>query len=248
MRRRLRGQSLLGRVVSLGTAGLTSCASSGSVDPPPPPPRCDTLNAQRDLRASVTTGEGGALVVQVEYVGLEASGIVDPRVSVVEGASVSGVRTGPGTRFVVIELLPDTPSPPRVFFVLDGAFLGYPAACVFQRGFTITFEGGLEIAESRLALPFAGQPRAVIFVAGRAERRVTLRAIATPPGRHLAWSVTGGTFELAAGERMVWLLPAEPGLYQAELFVDHGDDGFALDTLVLEVHAARAQRVAANNA
>ena len=62
--------------------------------------------------------------------------------------------------------------------------------------------------------------------------------MANPPGRHLAWSVSGGTFEPGSGERIVWLLPDEPGLYQAELFVDHGDDGFALDTLVLEVHTA----------
>jgi hypothetical protein len=39
---------------------------------------------------------------------------------------------------------------------------------------------------------------------------------------------------------MVWQLPGEPGLYQAELFVDHGQEGFALDTLTLEVHAERA--------
>jgi hypothetical protein len=140
----------------------------------------------------------------------------------------------------VIELLPATPAPPRIFFVLDGAFTGYPSSCAFQRGFTITFEGGLVIAESRTALPFAGQPRAAIAVAGRDGRRVTLRAVASPPGRHMAWSVTGGALEPGPGERMIWLLPDEPGLYQAELFVDHGDDGFALDTLVLEVQAARA--------
>ena len=176
--------------------------------------------------------------MRVEYVGQEASSIADPRVSVVEGASVREVRLEP--RRVLIELLPATPAPPRIFFVLDGAFAGYPAACAFQRGFTITFEGGLSIAESRMALPFAGQPRAAILIAGRDGCRVTLRAVASPPGRHVAWSVTGGSFERETGERVVWLLPDEPGLYQAELFVDHGDDGFALDTLVLEVQAAPA--------
>jgi hypothetical protein len=228
---------MLGRAVSLGTAGLTSCCSSGSVDPPPPPPRCENLNALRDLHPSVSTGEAGALLVRVEYVGQEASSIADPRVSVVEGASVRGIRLEAGSRRVSIELLPATPAPSRVFFVLDGAFAGFPG-CAFQRGFTITFDGGPSIAESRTALPFAQQPRAAIAVAGRDGRRVTLRAVASPPGRHLAWSVSGGTFEPGRGERIVWLLPDEPGLYQAELFVDHGDDGFALDTLVLEVHAA----------
>jgi hypothetical protein len=47
--------------------------------------------------------------------------------------------------------------------------------------------------------------------------------------------VTGGTFEAALDDRIVWTLPRQPGLYQAELLVEHGPDGFAFDTLVLEV-------------
>lgn len=240
MKRRRRARAVLGQVVSLGTAGLTSCITSGSVDPPPPPPRCENLNAQRDLRASVTAGQGGLLVASVEYVGGEATSIERPRVTRVEGASLRSIRQDESRR-VLIELQPDTPAPPRVSFVLDGGFSGAPG-CTFERAFTITFDGGLVIAESRAALPFAGQPRATILVAGRDERQVTLRAISSPPGRHLAWSVTGGTLKPATDARTVWLLPDEPGLYQAELFVDHGDDGFALDTLVLEVHAAQPPR------
>jgi len=239
-RRRRQGRALLGRAVSLGTAGLSSCISgiSGGVDPPPPPPRCENLNAMRDLAATVAARAEGTLVVRVEYVGQEPTTIVDPRVTVVEGARLVSVRLEPAPlRVAVIELEPVTPSPAGIFFVLDGAFGGYPANCAFQRGFTISFDGGLRIAESRLALPFASHPRAAIVLAGRDGRRVTLRAVADPPGRRTAWAVSGGTFTLEPGEGMAWQLPREPGLYQAELFVDHGDDGFALDTLALEVQA-----------
>jgi hypothetical protein len=237
--RRPRGRAIFGSAVSLGTAGLTSCITgcSGGVDPPPPPPRCENLNAQRDLRPSVVAGEGGTLIVRIDYVGTEATSLTDPRVSSVGGARLVAVRLEGAPPQVVIELLPDTPAPPRVSFALDGFFAGYPAACAFQRAFTITFEGGISIAESRLALPFAAQPRATIVVAGRDGRCVTLRAVADPPGRHTAWSVSGGTLVPEAGERILWQLPPEPGLYQAELFVDHGENGFAFDTLALEVHA-----------
>jgi hypothetical protein len=235
--RRAAARKSMRRAVVLGTAGLTSCITSGSVDPPPPPPRCDNLNAQRDLRPTVAM-ESGVLVVRIEYVGQQPNFIQDPRVSVVEGASLKGVRTDapPG---VVVELVPE-PDPTRIFFVLDGSFAGSPA-CAFQRGFTITFDGGLRITDSRLALPFAAQPRATIVIVGRDGSRVTLRAVADPPGRNLAWAVSGGRFVPDREGRCVWELPPEPGLYQAELFVDHGEDGFALDTLALEVQPERAQ-------
>jgi hypothetical protein len=52
------------------------------------------------------------------------------------------------------------------------------------------------------------------------------------------WTVTGGTFRSGGVDAIVWTLPEEPGLYQAELVVDHGEDGFAFDTLTVEVRCA----------
>jgi hypothetical protein len=237
-RKRRSSRKILGGAVTLGTAGLTSCITSGSVDPPPPPPRCENLNAQRDLSPSVGN-EGGVLVASIQYVGREASAVREARVSLVDGATLKQVSVLQPSRIVRVELVTNTPLPSRIVFVLEGTFEADPA-CPFQRSFTITTDGGLRITESRLALPFAAQPRAAIVVRERHGSRVTLAAIAEPPGRHQAWSVSGGRFELDAAGRMVWQLPSEPGLYQAELFVDHGQDGFAFDTLALELHAERA--------
>jgi hypothetical protein len=236
--KRRSARKILGGAVTLGTAGLTSCITSGSVDPPPPPPRCENLNAQRDLRPSITD-QGGVLVVHIQYVGQEASAVRDARVSLIDGATLKQLSVLQPSRDVVVELIPNSPVPPQVLLVLEGTFEAAPA-CPFRRSFTITTEGGLRITESRLALPFAAQPRAAIVVKAHHGSRVTLAAIAEPPGHHQAWSVNGGRFELGPDGRMIWQLPREPGLYQAELFVDHGPDGFALDTLTLEVHSERA--------
>ena len=238
--RKLQEKALLGGAISLGTAGLSNCMNGGSggVDPPPPPYRCENLDALRDLQATVSRGVGDVLIVRISYEGREPARLETlPVVSVVEGAMVRAVRPGdePG-RQVIVELLPVSPTPSRIWFVLDGHFAGYYGdTCLFQRGFTITFDGAWAIAESRLALPFDTQARAAIVVTGRDGPRVALRAEANPPGQHHAWTVTGGTFRAEGGESIVWNLPREPGLYQVELLVDHGEHGFAFDALALEV-------------
>lgn len=239
--RALRQKAIVGGAVSLGTAGLSNCMNGGSggVDPPPPPLRCENLNALRDLQATVSAVEGEVLIVRINYVGREPAHLETlPRVTVVEGASVRVVRPGdPPSQQVVVELVPVSPTPSRVWFVLDGVFGGYGGPCPFQRGFTITFEPELAIAESRLSLPFDAQARAAIIVTGREGRCVALRAAASPAGQRVAWTVTGGTFAAEGADGIVWELPREAGLYQAQLLVDHGESGFAFDALALEVHA-----------
>ncbi|HEY6546889.1 MAG TPA: hypothetical protein VI589_03250 [Vicinamibacteria bacterium] len=75
------------------------------------------------------------------------------------------------------------------------------------------------------------------MVTAREGTRVALQAAAQPPGRRLVWTVTGGTFRTEGDYNMVWELPREAGLYQVELLVDHGENGFAFDALAVEVHA-----------
>jgi hypothetical protein len=51
----------------------------------------------------------------------------------------------------------------------------------------------------------------------------------------VSWSVSGGAMLAREGSRLLWRLPAEPGLYQAELVIDYRDGGLSFDTLALEV-------------
>jgi hypothetical protein len=64
---------------------------------------------------------------------------------------------------------------------------------------------------------------------------VELRATGAAPSERVAWTPTAGAVELAADGRARWRLPSEPGVYQVEMLIDRGDDGFSLDTLALEV-------------
>jgi hypothetical protein len=47
--------------------------------------------------------------------------------------------------------------------------------------------------------------------------------------------LAAGELDVSAGPNVRWTLPAEPGIYQAELVVDYGADGFAFDVLLLEL-------------
>ena len=53
--------------------------------------------------------------------------------------------------------------------------------------------------------------------------------------RTIAWNVSGGEIVSRDGVRLRWRLPAEPGLYQAEVVMDYGPSGLSFDTLALEV-------------
>lgn len=232
-------KALVGGAVSLGTAGLSNCGSGGVVDPPPPPLTCTQLDFFRDLSASVSAG-GDSFLVRIAYVGREpATWRTLPGVTQLEGATLREVRRGNDpSREVIVELVPSSPLPPRISFVLEGALasVGTAGTCLFQRGFTI-FPAGPSIADTRPALPFDTQAVAAIVVTHREGREVGLQAEAQPAGRTIVWTVTGGRFR-TQGDGIVWTLPVEAGLYQAELLVDHGDDGFAFDTLTVEVHRA----------
>ena len=227
-------KALVGGAVSLGTAGLSNCGSGGVVDPPPPPLTCTELDFVRDLNASVTAA-GDSLQVRVVYVGRQNAEWRDlPRVTRLEGASLREVRRGNDSREVVIELVPGSPPPPAIRFVLEGALAGsYQGTCLFQRGFTVL--PGPYIVDSRPSLPFDTQALAAIVVTHREGREVGLQAEVRPPGRSIVWTVTGGSFRARGDDAILWTLPIEAGLYQAELLVDHGEDGFAFDTLAIEV-------------
>ena len=53
--------------------------------------------------------------------------------------------------------------------------------------------------------------------------------------RVVSWAVTDGELDTKTGSTVRWTLPPLPGIYQAELVIDFGDQGLALDTLLLEV-------------
>ncbi len=60
--------------------------------------------------------------------------------------------------------------------------------------------------------------------------------LATWKARPMPWRMmSGGEVVTAEGGSLTWRLPDTPGIYQAEVILDYGDDGFSIDTLQLEV-------------
>jgi len=110
--------------------------------------------------------------------------------------------------------------------------------CTVLRTFVITISAtGVQVtlAESD-RLPLAARQRAEIRLGRQDGRAVELHA-ATPflGERVVSWAVTAGVLDGRSGPTVRWTLPAEPGIYQAELVIDFGDEGLAIDTLMLEV-------------
>jgi hypothetical protein len=85
-------------------------------------------------------------------------------------------------------------------------------------------------------LPLGARQQARIGLVSREGHDAVLEASTPFTGPQTAsWTVTGGQLLAEVGGRMRWRLPAEPGLYQAELVIDYGSLGLSFDALALEV-------------
>jgi hypothetical protein len=129
-----------------------------------------------------------------------------------------------------------TPPVQNISFTLNGTISNtMPSPCNFSRAFQIAIyrDGAVQVTE---ALPLRARQPARIAIVRRDDDELHLEARTRYRGqRTVEWRVSDGEMVRTEGDRLVWRAPREPGLYQVELLVDYGDDGFALDTMTFEV-------------
>jgi hypothetical protein len=220
-----------GASVALATAGLSSCNRYEHGDPPPPPLECNTVDEGETLRATATL-TGRELRVAIQNI-TEGTWSAAEITSVVGGSARPVALGNPLT--VVIDLTDETVTSGS--FTLRGTladFRGTLCAVARTFGFTISPTGVVVARADELPLPARQQAR--IALVARDGQEVELEATTPFRGaRTIAWNVSGGEIVSREGARLRWRLPAEAGLYQAELVIDYGPSGLSFDTLALEV-------------
>jgi len=221
-----------GGTVTLATLGLSNCNNGGGtgVDPPPPPPLvCADANQGQNLHG------GGVVQDSSLTVTLFSPGPID--VDTLHVADVVGARLDSLNAAYPIRLhfTLDADTTSRVTFTLEGTFDLVAGPCDFTRAFVVTIDSGSVVVTQRQRNLPLGLGRDIrIELVGRDGLRINLRA--TGAGKLTpVWRVTAGTFERRDDTAIVWQLPAKPGFYQVEMYVDQGRDGFGFDTLSFEV-------------
>jgi hypothetical protein len=225
--------------IAAATTGLSTCQNSCGtvVDPAPPPLTCSDVALGQSLQPSATR-EGDVVRVSVRVTGSVSLWRIT-RVGDPVGATIV-TTTLPNTTAeqLVVTLRPATPTTP-IDFTVEGVLTGFQnETCNIKRTFHVTIGStGVQVAATNLdTLPLSARHGAQIGVVNRSGRTLSLEARTTYPGRHhVSWEVTGGELGTPSGRNVEWTLPNDPGIYQAEVLLDYGDDGIAFDSLMLEV-------------
>jgi hypothetical protein len=219
-----------GASVALAAAGLSSCKDYSHGDPVPPPLQCNTVDEGQTLSATATvTGRELRVTIRVngpgDWTAVEIT-------SVVGGSARPVTLTHP--LVVVIDLTDETVTSGS--FTLRGALQSGPSPCAVSRTFTFAIGPNGVVVASADELPLPARQQARIALVARNGHDVELEATTPFRGaRTIAWNVSGGEILSREGARLRWRLPAEAGLYQAELVIDYGLSGLSFDTLALEV-------------
>lgn len=224
---------LLGSTVTIATANCSGCQDNGAVDPPPPPLNCSDIGAGQTLVAHASLAD--SLVTVNITTGVSANWKETPEFVDLSGFTLKSVSM---LQFweVEAELKLDSLTVTSGEFTLRGALKGPTNSCSVERRFTVTIDAGnVSISQRATSLPLGNRSAARIELVGKSGFDVKLRAKRPAPDTNVYWSVTGGSFESGGADEITWHLPRERGLYQAELLTDHGRDGLAVDTIVLEV-------------
>ena len=224
--------------VAVATTGLSNCTDNGAVDPVPPPIQCNTVNAGQSLDASATRSGDTVKVTLIQRA--QASWAV-LRVANVTNATIAELILPPSnsTDPLKLSLKLDSPGTTTASFRVEARlYSSQGVTCDVARTFTLTInDGTIQIALVPAdPLPLAARQKAEIVLGGGSGRTVELQARTHYWGVYTAhWAVTGGSLDRSDGPRVRWTLPVEPGIYQAELLLDYGADGLAMDVLPMEV-------------
>lgn len=231
--KKIAGKILLGGTVTFAAANCSNCGDNGAVDPSPPPLNCSDIGAGQTLVTSATLADSLVSVKitpGVSGVWKETPEIVDP-----SGFSLMSVSLSQPWE-VEAELKLDSLTITSGEFTLRGTLDNPTSSCSIERTFTVTIDAGnVSIAQSSTYLPLGNRSAAKIELVDKSGFDVRLRANRPASDTNVYWSVTGGSFESDEVDEITWRLPRERGLYQAELVTDHGPNGLAVDTIVLEV-------------
>lgn len=218
-------------LLAVATAGLTTCDGIGAVDPAPPPLQCDDVSKGQTITAT-GTWDGQVLSVTLgitDYYGWSEA----PAVSAVSGLGIGSVDTS-DLYSIEVEMTFNAGATTGQFQV-TGKIADGDTTCTVTRVFTVTLNGSdVEIA-LRDEIPLAPRRHASIEMLRRDGLDVELRARGAAPAERVAWTPTAGAVEVGPDGVARWRLPSEPGVYQVEMLIDSGDEGFTLDTLALEV-------------
>lgn len=227
-------KNLVRGLVTMATAGLSTCIDNGAVDPAPPPLECNDVGDGQSLSASATL-EGTTLTVRIASSADATWGESSDATDLVNLTLTGTPTIESGEVVLVFELAPADAT--TASFAFSSSLVGWDGgSCPVKRKFTVTIDGAdikVAIARPRGELPLARRDVAAILVAGREGREIDLETLAE--GGRVEWSVTGGELSERGPGKMRWRLPEAPGLYQAELVVDRGRAGLSIDTLTLEV-------------
>lgn len=226
--------------VAIATSGLTSCNGGGSVDPLPPALECNNVNAGQSLTATVTRNADTAQVT-VRNIEPLTTWRVLALSNVVGGAIVNAqLPTDVVGSTLVLTIKLAAAAPTQVSFALTAEMrstIESGPPCGVSRTITVTVTATTADVVIRGAdpLPLPARQRAEIVLVARDGRTVELTARTPYRGEYQAqWTVTAGDI-VADGSRLWWTLPEARGLYQAELVMDYGADGFAIDAMPFEV-------------
>lgn len=217
-------------VVTVATAGLSTCNCNGAVDPAPPPLVCSEVAGGEELFA--TAELNGTTMTVTIYSNVDGDW-QDGSVKVTDPMGVTVTSVDPTGAHFELELA--SPTTTSGSFIFSGTLEDYVGTiCPVTRKYTFTIESSdVMLAIARPPLPLSHRDVAQILIADRKGHEVELAA--QTGGGRVVWSATGGQVEERGAGKIAWRLPREPGLYQIELVVDHGQSGLSFDTLTLEV-------------
>jgi len=246
IRRRIKQAAATATGVAMATTGLSSCTDGGAVDPLPPALECNDVSAGQTLtaRAERTAADTVRVIVrhgQYYFAGLEVLQVSD----LLGGTLVETDLPNPAaTDSLIVTIALASPTPSEVSFTLDARLHDLsgvnpvPIVCDVRRTITVSITAtGLTVAiRNRDPLPLPARQGTRIVLMAREGRTVELAHTTPYRGTHrVTWYVSAGEAGIVGEGRLRWTLPAEPGIYQAELVADFGPDGLAVDTMPFEV-------------